>query len=224
MIESMPKAPVTPVAASRRTYPVFVDAGVRHLSRTDPLMRRLIRRHGACGMTPNWTRTPYQALVQAIIHQQLAGAAARAIHGRFVTLVGDGSFPTPERVTGASDDTLRRAGLSRQKASYIRDIAARTLDGTIPRTRAWLAKLPDEAIIERLTEARGVGRWTAEMVLMFTLGRLDVLPVDDYGVRAGYAKAAGRDAVSPRELREVGVAWAPYRSIAAWYFWQTADA
>ncbi len=166
---------------------------------------------------------PYQALVQAVIHQQLAGAAARTIHDRFVAAFPGRRFPAPDAVLAAPDTALRAVGLSRQKASYVRDIAARTLAGTIPDRRASLAKLDDEAVIALLTEARGVGRWTAEMLLMFTLGRLDVLPVDDYGVRSGYAKAARVAAVTPRQLRELGARWAPYRSVAAWYCWQAAD-
>jgi DNA-3-methyladenine glycosylase II len=113
--------------------------------------------------------------------------------------------------------------LSRQKASYIRDIAAKAHAGVIPLKRSALAKLDDEAIIARLTEARGVGRWTAGMLLMFTLGRLDVLPVDDYGVRSGYARAAGVERIAPADLREIGARWAPYRSIASWYFWRVMD-
>ena len=204
-------------------YAADVRLGTRHLARADPLMRRLIRRHGACGLEPRWRRTPYQALVQAIIHQQLAGAAARTIHDRFVASFRCRGFPGPEAVAAASDDALRAVGLSRQKASYIRDIAARTIDGSLPGTRAALARLPDEEIIATLTQARGVGRWTAEMLLIFTLGRLDVLPVDDYGVRMGYARAANAGTVKPRELAEIGVRWAPYRSLAAWYFWRAVE-
>ena len=188
------------------------------------MMKRLIRRHGTCDLAPRWRRSPYQALVQAIIHQQLAGAAARTIHDRFVASFDGRGFPLPEAVLRASDAELRAVGLSRQKAGYIRDIAARALDGSLPRTRSALARLSDEEVIATLTQVKGVGRWTAEMLLMFTLGRLDVLPADDYGVRIGYARASGVDAVTALELREIGARWAPYRSIAAWYFWRAADA
>lgn len=204
-------------------YAASLIAGTRHLARADPLMRRLIRRHGACDLEPRWRRAPYQALVQAIISQQLAGAAARTIHDRFVASFRGRGFPSPEAVAAASDEALRAVGLSRQKASYIRDIAARSLDGSLPRTRAPLARLDDEEIIATLTQARGVGRWTAEMLLIFTLGRLDVLPVDDYGVRMGYVRASGAGSIKPRELATIGARWAPYRSIAAWYFWRAAD-
>jgi DNA-3-methyladenine glycosylase II len=205
-------------------YRAAVRAGTRHLVRADPLLRKLVRRHGACGLAPNWTRTPYQALVQAVLHQQLAGAAARTIHDRFVALFAPKRFPAPEDILAAADADLRAVGLSRQKSAYVRDIAARAMDGTIPRTRRALAALDDESIIARLTTAHGVGRWTAEMLLIFTLGRLDVLPVDDYGVRTGYARSVGLDAVAPRELRALGERWSPYRSIVAWYLWRAADA
>lgn len=205
-------------------YSTAIATGATHLSRVDPLMRRLIRRHGPCGLSPNWRRTPYQALVQAIIHQQLAGAAARTIHDRFVALFPGPGFPTPEALLAMPDAALRSAGLSRQKMSYLRDIAARAASGALPRTRAPLARLSDEAIIEQFTQVRGVGRWTAEMLLMFTLGRIDVLPVDDYGVRCGFAKASGAASIAPAELRVIGERWSPYRSVAAWYCWRAADA
>ena len=210
---------------NQATFETRLRAGEAHLRRADPLMRRLIDRHGECGMAPNWKRSPYQALVSAIIGQQLAGRAAAAIHQRFVDLFPGHAFPPPELVAMASDEMLRSAGLSRQKLSYIRDIAAKAVDGDIPVRRAGLARMSDEAIIERFTEARGVGRWTVEMLLMFTLGRLDVLPVDDWGVRSGYTRARRLDEpVAPRELAAIGERWAPYRSVAAWYLWRAADA
>jgi DNA-3-methyladenine glycosylase II len=208
----------------RAQYREAVEEGVRALARADPLMRRLIRRHGCCALAPDWRRTPYEALVRAVIHQQLAGAAARTIHGRFLALFPGVRFPAPASVLAATDEALRSAGLSRQKAAYIRDIAARAASGEVPLRRGALSKLSDDEIVARLTEARGVGRWTVEMLLMFTLGRLDVLPVDDYGVRSGYAKAAGVERIAPEALREIGLRWAPYRSIAAWYCWRAADA
>lgn len=196
----------------------------RHLGRADPLMRRLMRRHGPCTMAPNWRRTPYQALVSAIIYQQLAGRAAETIHGRFLGLFPQARFPSPAEVVQMSEERLRAAGLSRQKLSYIRDISARACAGLIPVTRAGITRKSDEALIAQLTEARGVGRWTVEMLLIFTLGRLDVLPIDDYGVRGGYARAAGMEVLpSPKELAGIGERWAPYRSVASWYLWAEAD-
>jgi DNA-3-methyladenine glycosylase II len=200
-----------------------VAAGVAHLRATDPMLDRLITRVGPCRLAPDRKRTPYEALVRAVMFQQIHGKAANAILGRFVALVPEEPFPSPAAVLALPDEALRGVGLSRQKLGYIRDIAAHAHAGTIPTTRAPFVRLADETIVERVIVARGVGRWTAEMLLIFTLGRLDVLPVDDYGVRLGYLKAAGRKrAVKPQVLRRIGAAWAPYRSIAAWYLWRAA--
>ncbi len=197
----------------------------RALARRDPLMRRLIHRHGPCALEPRWTRTPYQSLVQAVVYQQLSGKAASTIFDRFLALFPGEAFPAPERVATADEDLLRSAGLSRQKAAYIRGIAEHAVTGIVPTRRAALTRTGDEEIIERIVAVKGVGRWTVEMMLIFTLGRLDVWPVDDYGVRKGYSRAVGReDLVSPRELRQYGEAWAPYRSVAAWYFWRESEA
>jgi len=186
-------------------------------------MRGLIRAAGPCDIKPERGRTPFQSLVRAIAHQQLTGRAAATILQRFFDLYGEGRFPSPEELLGTPEETLRSVGFSRAKAASLRDIAARTLDGTIPPRRS-LARLSDEAIIERLVQVRGVGRWTVEMFLMFTLGRPDVLPVDDYGVRSGFRIAYGvEDLPRPRELAEIGLRWAPYRSAAAWYLWRAVD-
>lgn len=195
----------------------------RHLSR-DPVMRGLIRRAGPCVIEPQHRRTPYQALVRAIAYQQLTGKAAETILGRFYGLYGvRGRFPSPDELLATADEALRAVGFSRAKAAALKDIATRTLDGTVP-SRAVLARLDDEAIIERLVQVRGVGRWTVEMFLMFTLARPDVLPVDDYGVRHGFRLAYGRDALPPpKELAEFGRRWAPFRSAAAWYLWRAVD-
>lgn len=188
-------------------------------------MRRLVRMHGPCELKPNWKRSPYPALVQAVIYQQLSGNVAGKIFQRFVELFPGVPFPTPAQVIAASDDALRSAGLSRQKIAYIRDIAQHTDSGVVPLKRSAIVRTGDEAIIERITKVKGIGRWTAEMLLIFTLGRLDVLPADDYGVRKGYALAEGRDApVTSVELREAGAVWAPYRSVASWYLWRAAEA
>jgi DNA-3-methyladenine glycosylase II len=194
----------------------------RHLSR-DPVMRGLIRAAGPCVIRPERGRTPFQSLVRSIAHQQLTGKAAGTILGRFYALYGDGRYPEPAELLDTPEATLRGVGFSRAKAVALKDIAARTLDGTIPPRRK-LARLTDEAIIERLVQVRGVGRWTVEMFLMFTLGRPDVLPVDDYGVRSGFRIAYGLDEMpKPRELAEFGQRWAPYRSAAAWYLWRAVD-
>ncbi len=197
-------------------------AAVRHLS-GDPAFAELIARLGPPQLVVERERSPYEALVRAIAHQQLHGRAAQAILGRFVALYPGVPFPAPELVLATADDILRGTGFSQGKIAAIRDICARTLDGTVPSRRA-AARLEDEALIERLTTIRGVGRWTVEMLLMWTLGRPDVLPVDDFGVREGYRVLHGLAAQpKPRALAELGLAWSPWRSTAAWYLWRAAD-
>jgi DNA-3-methyladenine glycosylase II len=196
------------------------DARDRHLVR-DPVMRRLVKRHGPCGIDERrWS--PYEALTRAIAHQQLHGKAAQTILGRFVSLYGNGRFPTPAQVLATQPSRIRRAGFSRAKVLAIRDIARHAVAGIVPTRRA-AAKLTDEALIERLMPIRGVGRWTIEMLLIFTLGRPDVLPVDDFGVREGYRRAYNkRLQPTPKALRVLGEQWKPYRSAAAWYLWRAA--
>jgi DNA-3-methyladenine glycosylase II len=168
--------------------------------------------------------SPFASLVRAVTHQQLHGNAARAIEQRLRDLVGGRRLPKPEEIADLSDADLRGVGLSAAKVTAVRDIAAKTLDGTIPSARS-IHRLDDETIIERCTQARGVGRWTVEMLLIFRCGRADVLPVDDYGVRNGFRVAYGLDDMpKPRVLAEYGLRWKPYRSVAAWYLWRAADA
>jgi DNA-3-methyladenine glycosylase II len=164
---------------------------------------------------------PYRALIRAVVFQQLSGKAAQTIHGRVLALFADKDHPEPNDILGVSDELLRGAGLSRQKIAALRDISQKRLDGIIPEARA-LSKLSDEEIIERLTAAWGVGRWTVEMYLMFTLGRPDVLPVDDLGVRKGAEKLYSRS-FTPKELAAYGERWTPHRSAAAWHLWRIAD-
>jgi DNA-3-methyladenine glycosylase II len=199
----------------------MTPAAHRHLAR-DPVMRRLIRRHGPCGLEcRRWS--PYEALTRAIAHQQLNGRAAQTILGRFVALFEGGRFPAPAAVLATPAARLRRAGFSRAKVRAIKDIARHALAGTVPTRRA-AARLGDEELVERLVAIRGVGRWTVEMLLIFTLGRLDVLPVDDFGVREGYRRACGkRVRPTPRALQALGERWKPYRSVAAWYLWRAAN-
>jgi DNA-3-methyladenine glycosylase II len=166
--------------------------------------------------------SPFQALARSIVYQQLSGKAAATIHGRFAALMPQGSV-TAEAVLALEDDVLRGAGLSRNKAAAIRDLAHKTLDGTVPGTRR-LRTMDDAEIIERLTCVRGVGRWTVEMLLIFTLGRPDVLPVTDLGVRKGFMQTyRKRKLPTSEQLARAGRRWAPYRSVAAWYFWRSLD-
>jgi DNA-3-methyladenine glycosylase II len=197
-------------------------AGVRHLS-ADPRFAALIRRVGPPRLGIERGRSLYEALVRAVAHQQLHGKAAETILGRFAALFPDGGFPRPDAVLALPEPLLLGCGFSRGKAAAIRDICAKALDGTVPGRRA-SAKLTDEALIERLTAIRGVGRWTVEMLLIFTLGRPDVLPVDDFGVREGYRLLFGLDAQpKPKALAEIGLAWSPHRSLATWYLYRAVD-
>ncbi|MGO8837314.1 MAG: DNA-3-methyladenine glycosylase family protein [Limisphaerales bacterium] len=202
----------------------MTPAALKHLSANDPVMRRLIRDFGPCGLEPETRRSPFQSLVQAVAHQQLHGTAAEAILSRFKKLFPGRRFPRPEDLASVSDADLRGAGFSRAKILALRDIAAKTLSGVVPTSRQ-IAKLSDDEIIKRLTEVRGVGRWTVEMLLIFQLGRPDVLPADDFGVRNGFRHAyRKRGLPAVKELLVFGERWRPHRTTAAWYLWLAADA
>ncbi|MES1199494.1 MAG: DNA-3-methyladenine glycosylase [Pseudomonadota bacterium] len=166
-------------------------------------------------------KDPYHSLVRAVVYQQLSGKAAATILSRVVALFPGKDFPEPQDLIDAKPEALRGAGLSRQKSAALKDIAAKRIEGVIPPARS-LHRLSDEEIIERLTAARGVGRWTVEMYLMFTLGRPDVLPIDDLGVRKGAEKLFRRE-FTPKTLGEYGKRWAPWRSAAAWHLWRVVD-
>lgn len=193
------------------------------LTKRCAIMRRLIRTHGPCGLELE-KRSPYEALVSAVAHQQLHANAAQAILRRFQALYPKSRFPKPEQLLATDDAVLRAAGFSFGKIRAICDIAEKTVSGLIP-TRAKALKLTDEELITRLVEVRGVGRWTVEMLLIFTLGRGDVFPADDYGVRAGFKAIMKHDEMpKPRDLRDHAEKWKPHRTIAAWYLWRAADA
>jgi DNA-3-methyladenine glycosylase II len=201
----------------------MTPAALRHLSRNDPVMRALIRRTGPCTITIRRRWSPFQSLVRAVVYQQLHGRAAAAIYGRLVALFDGPAFPSPEAMLAMSPRRMRGAGLSRAKVRAIKDIARKAAAGIVPERRI-VARLGDDEIVERLTAARGVGRWTVEMLLIFTLGRQDVLPADDYGVRDGYRAAYGLKALpTPKALLEYGERWRPHRSTAAWYLWRAAE-
>src|SRR5437762_3615530 len=199
------------------------EAAIEHLTKADKVLARLIRKVGPCGLKARERCSPFQALVQSVAHQQLNGIAANTILKRVMALYPRRKFPTPDDVLATPDEKLRGAGLSRAKVAAIKDIAAKTMEGVIPSARE-IVKLTEAEIFERLTPVRGVGPWTVEMLLIFTLGRPDVLPVTDYGVRKGFALTYGwKELPTPKELREFGQRWQPHRTIAAWYFWRALE-
>lgn len=196
---------------------------VNHLLRVDKTLAHVIRRVGSCRLSPVNHRSPFQALVQAVTHQQLNGTAAGTILRRVRALYPHRRFPKPEDLLATPDEQLRGAGLSRAKTASVKDIATKTIEGVVPTSRA-IKKMSDAEIVDRLTTVRGVGPWTVEMLLMFTLGRLDVLPVTDYGVRCGFARVYGLNELpSPRTLLAHGERWRPFRSVASWYLWRALE-
>lgn len=186
-------------------------------------MAELIARSRRYNIMPAVSVRPFDALAESIAYQQLSGRAAATIFGRVRALYPKRKWLDPEQLLATPDETLRAAGLSRAKTAALKDLAAKTIDGTVPAGRA-LIGMSDDEIITRLTTVRGIGRWTVEMLLLFDLGRPDVWPVDDYGVRKGFAKTFGRRKLpTPKQLMKLGEKWRPYRSVAAWYFWRALD-
>ena len=191
----------------------------RHLRRADPVLGEIVARVGPCRLRPHRGLPPFAYLARAILRQQISGHAANAIderlHARF------GEVLHPDHVIGATDQELRTIGLSRQKISYMRDLASKSQDG-LPLHR--IHRMGDERIIETLSTVRGIGRWTAEMYLMFRLGRPDVLPVDDYGIRKAMQLAYRMLALpKPDRMRKIAESWRPYRTVACWYLWRSLD-
>jgi DNA-3-methyladenine glycosylase II len=196
-----------------------LKTGLAHLRAADPVMRRLIRAVGPFTLRP--TRNRFCILVRSIISQQISTAAARSIRGRLDALLESGGIK-PEKLVHLGESDLRSVGLSRQKAVYLLDLAEKTLDGTVQLDR--IGRLPDEAVIEMLTQVKGIGRWTAEMFLIFSLGRLDVLPVDDLGVRSAIKDLYGlRELPTKKICVELAAPWRPYASIGSWYCWRSLD-
>ena len=193
------------------------SAGVAHIVKADPAFRRIVETSEAMDVRPD-ARSPFESLLTAIVFQQLAGAAARAIHGRLIAVLG-GEPVAPEAVLSAKPEAMRAAGLSANKLAAIIDLAAKFVDGTVPTDD--LERLDDDEIVARLVTVRGVGRWTAEMFLLFQLQRPDVWPTEDLGVRNGWARIHGMAAPpSPKALALLGEVLRPYRSTAAWYCWR----
>jgi len=208
---------------------------LRELTAADLKLGRLIARAGPFTMTVASTQSPFEALLESIVYQQLHGKAAAAIHARLIAsfsgLTG-GAHPGPQHLLDCPNEQLRAAGLSHNKALAVRDLAAKTLDGTVP-SLARIRRMSDEQIIEALTEVRGIGRWTVEMMLIFRLGRPNVLPVDDYGVRKGFALTfmglKPGQKVTPDLLPKAEIMhrrakkWQPWCSVASWYLWRACD-
>jgi DNA-3-methyladenine glycosylase II len=203
-------------------YPVDAALVMLELSRADRQLARVIRRIGSFPTKRRKPQHPFASLLQAIVYQQIAGKAAEAIFGR-VKALGANGFPTPEEILRASKAKLRRAGLSRQKIAAVRDLAAKTLDGTVP-TLAKIRRMSEEEILERLTQVRGIGEWSVQMFLMSRLGRPDVLPIHDYGIQKGFQRVYGhKDVPKPQVILEHAERWRPYRSIASWYLWRALE-
>ncbi len=203
--------------------PVDPTAAAEHLAKSHPLFAELIARAKPFSPRASALARPFDALAESIAYQQLSGKAAATIWGRVRALYPRRKWLDPQQVLATPDETLRACGLSRNKTAALKDLAAKALDGTVPKGAA-LAGMSDEEIISRLTAVRGIGRWTVEMLLLFELGRPDVWPVTDLGVQKGYAKTfRKRKLPTPKELQKIGERWRPYRSVAAWYFWRALD-
>lgn len=213
-----------------RKLPFDCDEAIAHLRAKDSKLSALIDRVGEFTLRLDHSATPFESLLESILYQQLHGKAAATIHRRVREYFG--GDPTPRLLLDTPDEPLRAAGVSRNKIKALRDLAARTIDGTVP-GHAAILKMSDADIVERLTEVRGIGSWTVEMLLIFRLGRPDVLPVTDYGVRKGYALTFMRipksrpveagDLPKPDVVFRRGRRWAPYRSVASWYLWRACD-
>lgn len=203
----------------RRKFSVRQAAA--HLRSVDPVLGRLIDLHGP--FEPRPSDDPWSALIRAILFQQLAGAAASAIQRKWFGFYGDeDATPTPQQILDTSDEEFRACGISRQKMSYFRDLAVHTTDGQLRLSR--LNRMPDEAVIKALTQVKGIGEWTAHMHLMFHLGRPDILPIGDLGVRKGMQVAYGlAEMPTPKQAAEIGVDWSPFRSVGSWYMWRAVE-
>ena len=224
-----------PLAAPRAPR-YDIPAALAALSASDPKLARLITRAGPFTMKLSSTLSPFESLVESIVYQQLHGKAAATIHRRllesFHPIAGLGLHFDPQHILDCPTPQLRAAGLSANKTLALRDLAARTLDGTVP-TLARIRRMSDQAIIEHLTQVRGIGVWTVQMMLIFRLGRPDVLPTNDYGVRKGFAltfqrlkptdKVTPADLPTPAEMEKRAKRWQPWRSVASWYLWRAAD-
>jgi len=207
------------MTARTRKLPYDVDAARRHIQRADPVLRRIVRAVGPLEL--ELRGSPYQSLFRALLYQQLAGAAAAAIERRLLALSG-GRVPAPQELLALSPEAVRGAGISRQKAGYLHSLAEHAANGGLDRRR--LARGSDDEVIAAVTEIRGVGPWTADMLLIFCLGRPDVLPVGDLGIQRAIKDAYGLGSMpDAATMMELGEPWRPYRSAATWYLWRSVD-
>ena len=205
-----------------RRYPFDTAAAAVALRAADPALGRAIDAFGPFAMRRRTMRTPFEALLRAIVYQQLSGHAAGAIHARMLALF-EGGRPTPAALAAMSEERLRASGLSRAKAAAARDLAEKTMARVVPGARA-LRGMSDDEVVARLVQVRGIGRWTVEMLLMSYLARPDVLPATDLGVRRGFARVQGLEALpAPADLLAHGERWRPWRTVASWYLWRAAD-
>lgn len=205
-----------------RRYPFDTAAAAAALRAADPALGRAIDAFGPFAMRRRTMRTPFEALLRAIVYQQLSGHAAGAIHARMLALF-EGGRPTPAALAAMSEERLRASGLSRAKAAAARDLAEKTMARVVPGARA-LRAMSDDEVVARLVQVRGIGRWTVEMLLMSYLARPDVLPATDLGVRRGFARIQGLEALpAPADLLAHGERWRPWRTVASWYLWRAAD-
>ena len=199
------------------------EAACRHLAEVDADLGGLIEQVGEFTMRPSPGHSLFASLMRSIVYQQLSGRAAATILGRVNLLFAPRRFPTPDDLLAVAPERLRQAGLSAAKTAALHDLAAKTLDGTVP-SLPRVRRMDDEEIIERLTAVRGVGRWTVEMLLMFKLGRPDVFPVGDLGIRKGFALTfRKRSLPEPAVMIRRGERWRPYRSVASWYLWRALE-
>jgi DNA-3-methyladenine glycosylase II len=208
---------------------------IAHLSKADKRLGKFITKCPPCAIKPNYLQNTFEALMESIVYQQLSGKAAATILSRVKALYFPADtpvvdtrhgkalpFPTPEQLLSTPDEVLRSAGLSGNKSKSVKDLAAKTIDGTVPDVDT-MRKMSDDDIIAHLTQVRGIGRWTVEMILLFNLYRHDVWPVDDLGVRKGYGYLHGIEMPKPKELMALGELYKPHRSVAAWYMWRAAE-
>jgi DNA-3-methyladenine glycosylase II len=217
--------PATPRAASRvQLLPdSFTPQARRALTRADPTLAAMMRRVGPFRLQLRPLHSPFAALAESIVYQQLHGRAAASIFARLCERVGQGARFTPEALLAIPEPSLREAGLSGAKAAALKDLAEKTRAGAVP-TLAQVRRLSDAELIERFTQVRGIGQWTVEMLLIFRLGRPDVLPVDDYAIRKGFGRLLGlKESPRPREVLEYGERWRPWRTVASWYLWRSLE-